>query len=490
MKRNVKAFATTAKPPVLSPEMRQELVERAGRDTARRAVPGVWIHPSLIAAFALATSYPQSYPGIFQVFAGVILVLSAARAVLLFGRDRFFGERPSLWRDAVNVSVLATGLAWGLFAAVTFRLFAPGDSAAMLMLGASLGNCTAGVMVLMGRLRLLQVYVLLLLGPPLVALAAPPASPAMAFMAAIFLVFLLIEGGMLHREYWRSLEDNRLVGLVELAAREAQEAGRARSQFLARVSHELLTPMNGILGMTSLALETDLRPHQREYVDMAHQSAESMHYLIHNLIDYCAIEAGTLGSRQQEFGVREVVRVSVGGFVRAAKARQLDLTWEVDASVPDQVVGDSRWLMKLISCLVDNGIKYTERGGVDVKVSVWNRGRSHIDLLLIIADTGVGIPPERQEMIFEAFRPADTSPWRNQSGLGLGLRAVARLAEQLGGQVWLESHVGRGTRAFVTARFLTGGTAGQDDEPRQERKNVFVVWRNPEAGSLALRGMK
>lgn len=490
MKRSVKTIPTTAKPPALSPDMRQELEERADRDTARRAVPGVWVHPSLIAAFALATSYPQTYPATFQIFAGVILFLSAVRGVLLFGRERFFGAYPAEWRDAVHISVLATGLAWGLFAAVTFRLFSPADSAAMLMLGASLGNCTAGVMVLMGRLRLLQVYVLLLLGPPLIALAAPPAAPAMAFMAAIFLVFLLVEGRMLHREYWRSLEDNRLVGLVELAAREAQEAGRARSQFLARVSHELLTPMNGILGMTSLALETDLRPHQREYVSMAHQSAESMHLLIHNLIDYCAIEAGTLGSRRKEFGVRDVVRISVDGFARAAKARQLDLTWEVDAAVPDELVGDSRWLAKLISCLVDNGIKYTERGGVDVKVSVWNRGRSHIDLLLMIADTGVGIPPDRQEMIFEAFRPADTSPWRNQSGLGLGLRAVARLAEQLDGQVWLESHVGRGTRFFVTARFHTGGLAGQDDEPGKKRKNVFVVWRNPEAGTLALRGMK
>ncbi len=264
------------------------------------------------------------------------------------------------------------------------------------------------------------------------------------------------------------------------AAKEtAEAANRAKSEFLANMSHEIRTPMNGVIGMNDLLLGTDLNERQRRFATLAKSSADSLLTLINAILDFSKIEAGKLELVNLEFNLAILVEEAVEMFAQRVEKKGLLLACHVDPAIGHPARGDPDRVRQVLINLINNALKFTEKGEIVVRVTRAGDGPDRTAVRFAISDSGIGIPPERMDRLFKSFSQVDASTTRKYGGTGLGLAICKQLAELMGGEIGVESAPGKGSTFWFTALLGMPPRTAQAIQPRVDPRGVKVLVVDP-----------
>ncbi len=265
------------------------------------------------------------------------------------------------------------------------------------------------------------------------------------------------------------------MGTISTTDTERTEIDRLKGTFLANLNHEVRTPLSGIMGMTDLLLETTLDEEQRDYVSTVRLCAENLFHLLNATLEYSALTAGHLRLDETEFGLSEMVDSALAKEREKAQVKGLKLTATLDAALPQTIIGDATRIQDLLGHLLDNAIKFTPHGSVDLKLT-----REGQVLKIEVRDTGIGIDAERQTRIFESFHQVDSGLSRNYPGLGLGLALVQKLLALMGGQISAESELDKGSTFTVRLPIrLPAGAREKSPPPAPGVPMILAVEDNP-----------
>jgi signal transduction histidine kinase/CheY-like chemotaxis protein len=455
------------------------VVEMARRDVARRSIAAGVAYPL---ALIVVVVFSEGVLGVEIVgaLAVLLVVASTARVALGLAFEPLHARNAAVWRLTYHAALTTSAAAWALCTAA----FLVGEGlrgGGVLALVATFAFCSAAVAALSPSLRAMRVYLTVLLAP---IVAAPLVRPepelwGMTALALLYGGYLWHQGGSAHTSYWTRLINDRLLERrareLETARRVAEDASRAKGEFLANVSHELRTPLNGILGMTELVLDSDIRLEQRDQLLVARRSAESLLRLVDDVLDVSRLESGRIELETTSFDLRRLICAVLDGFEERASSRGISLCGHVDGSVPRHVIGDPGRLRQLLRELLGNAIKFTDHGRVTLRARVEERDGDATTLAVEVEDTGVGIPNAEQARVFEAFRQVDGSATRRHRGAGLGLTIAQRLATLMQGRLWVESEAGIGSIFHLAVRL---GVV-REVEPERETTGSHPVGDEP-----------
>jgi signal transduction histidine kinase/CheY-like chemotaxis protein len=438
----------------------EELQEQADLDLTRRAIHGAWTSAFIFLVLAVFTPYFTEHPVPAFSFAAMIGLIAGCRLWLYRWPRRSPGRPRRISRVLYLSTILLMGLCWGTFYAATILIYGYSHWTTLILL-----TCVAGVVAgattsFAPNPAIMQGFLIALVGPSLVVsvLRRDEQAVAMGLLFSAYLCFSLIQGRRRTSEYWSALANARLLEKAKLAA---EASSRAKSEFLANLSHELRTPMNGVIGMTDLTLATELSAPQRENLLTVKSSAEALLALLNDLLDFSKIDAGKMELEKVPFSLRGILDAAARPSAVLARGKGLDFQWEAAEEVPDALTGDPKRLRQILTNLIANAVKFTDRGAVRVRVEMAASAAESVELQFTVVDTGIGVPPDKRKIIFDLFAQADGSITRRFGGTGLGLTIAARLAEMIGGRIWFESEVGAGSRFHAQARFGISTPPGQ-----------------------------
>jgi signal transduction histidine kinase/ActR/RegA family two-component response regulator len=422
---------------------------------ARRTLRVAFMYVPVWMVLVAITDLKHDAPLPSALFLAAMLAAGFARLRLCGRFDALHAASPRGWLRRYAALALGIGAAWGGATAVIATRYALGwTTIAMLM--ATVGIAAGSVSSLSPRVNLFRAFVSSLLLPVAAAFALNVGGngAAMGLLVVIYWGQMLILGRFFNSEFRQSVADRLALEqrAADLAAanREIEAANTAKTQFLANMSHEIRTPLNGIIGMAELLADTPLDQEQQGFVEDVRHSGDTLLHVINEILDFSKIEAGAMTVEQAPCDLHETLARAVRTMRQAATARRNRLDLVIAPGVPQHVITDPHRLWQVLNNLVGNAVKFTEDGRVTIAVDAV-RGLSGLtNVTISVRDTGVGIAPELQATIFQAFRQADGSTTRRYGGTGLGLSISRRLVELMGGTLAVDSRPGEGSTFTVT----------------------------------------
>ena len=436
-----------------------EINYRVNLDLMRRGMPGTWSYILLLAALAWFTNFPSKHPPVFAAIVVVTICSTGLRYVTLRAGGGSRGADSRRWRVKVAFIYAIPAAMWAIMFSYSIYLDRFEGFDVFVMLASNLALTCLVPYVASPLPWLARLFLASLLMPTVVAglLAGNNDGYKFAVLFLVYFAFQWVVNDVLSREYWERLATqeelrNQALRLQE-ARLSAESANQSKSQFLANITHEIRTPISGVIGITSLVLATNLEAEQQELISMAKSSAEVLLDLLNDLLDFAKIEAGRMDLEALDFDLRETVDGAMKLFTSQAMQKGLRLAVELEPGLPEFVRGDGHRLRQILLNLIGNAVKFTHAGSITVTVKAATAAGN--TLQFDVSDTGIGIAAEQLESIFLAFQQADGSMTRKYGGTGLGLTISRCLVELMGGKLWVTSTPQQGTTFSFTGTFAS-----------------------------------